>query len=229
MHTRLITNVLIGGITLSLALAGCKKNEKKDAPSQDETATKTEAPAKDETTTEAPAKDEAAAKDAASVGEAETRPEGVVAEAKITAASGSEVAGVVYFSNEGDKVKIEWKLGGLTPGNHGFHVHEKGDCSAPDAKSAGGHFNPRKMDHGAPMDGARHVGDLGNVVADDKGMAEKSLILPKASISLTDGDEHNIIGRAVVVHGGEDDMDSQPSGNAGPRVGCGVITAVAAE
>jgi Cu-Zn family superoxide dismutase len=147
------------------------------------------------------------------------------ATATIAAASESKVAGTVTFTVSGETIKVEAKLTGLTPGDHGFHVHEKGDCSAPDAKSAGGHFNPGSVDHGAPGSEAHHTGDLGNIVADKDGVAEMSVDLPWTHLSLDASARNNIVGKAVIVHGGADDMKSQPSGNAGPRVGCGVIEA----
>ena len=223
--------VTLGSLSIVLALVACKKEEENPAPAKQNAAEKSEV----QTKTEPAAEPKTAAEEKPAVEPkptaepkptTEERPEGVVAEAKITSASGSKVEGIVYFSNEGDKVKIHSKIQGLTPGQHGFHVHETGDCSAPDAKSAGGHFNPAGMDHGAAMDGARHIGDLGNVLADEQGISDRSLELPNEYISIKDGDKHNVIGRAVVVHGGADDLDSQPSGNAGPRVGCGVIEAV---
>jgi Cu-Zn family superoxide dismutase len=145
------------------------------------------------------------------------------ATATIAPASESKVEGTVTFTKSGENIKVEAKLSGLTPGDHGFHVHETGDCSAPDAKSAGGHFNPASVDHGAPSEDVHHAGDLGNIVAGEDGSAEMSALLPITFLSLDPDAANNIVGRAVVVHGGADDMKSQPSGNAGPRVGCGVI------
>lgn len=145
------------------------------------------------------------------------------AEVTIAAASDSKVEGTVTFTQTDEGIKVEAKLSGLTPGDHGFHVHEKGDCSSPDAKSAGGHFNPGKVDHGAPGSAAHHTGDLGNIVAGEDGTAEMMVDLPKTHLSLDEDAINSIIGKAVIVHGGADDMKSQPSGNAGPRVGCGVV------
>ena len=132
---------------------------------------------------------------------------------------GSEAHGTVTFERMGAGIAIGAEIEGLTPGRHGFHIHELGDCSAPDATSAGGHFNPEGSRHGAPEDQERHVGDLGNVTANDSGAA---------GYKRTDGrvafeGPHSIIGRAVIVHAGEDDLHSQPTGAAGPRVACGVI------
>lgn len=147
---------------------------------------------------------------------------GRTATATLGAASGSGVSGTVTFSEEAGGVRIYAMLTGLAPGEHGFHVHETGDCSAPDASSAGGHFNPGGMDHGAPEADPRHAGDLGNIVADEAGNATYERV--DAHITLGDG-PNSIIGRAVVVHSEPDDMTSQPAGNAGARIACGVIVA----
>lgn len=110
---------------------------------------------------------------------------------------------------------------GLEPGTHGLHIHEHGDCSAPDGSSAGAHFAPDGDPHGAPRDAAdaHHAGDLGNVTATEGGMAEKRMTDDELSLTGTYG----VLGRAVVVHQGEDDLVSQPSGNSGDPVACGVI------
>ena len=132
---------------------------------------------------------------------------------------GNDVKGIVTFTREGNMIKVVADVSGLTPGKHGFHIHEFGDCSAPDGSSAGGHFNPTGMHHGAPTDMDRHVGDLGNIEADVNGNAHYEWSDSVISFSGI----KSIIGHAVVVHGGADDLKSQPSGAAGPRVACGVI------
>jgi superoxide dismutase, Cu-Zn family len=137
---------------------------------------------------------------------------------------GNDVHGTVTFTQEGDVVLVHAEITGLTPGKHGFHVHEKGDCSAPDGSSAGGHFNPTHKKHGAPTDEERHVGDLGNVVADKDGNATLDWRDPVIQLN----GPNSIVGKSVIVHGGADDLVSQPSGNAGPRVACGVIEAAGA-
>ena len=108
---------------------------------------------------------------------------------------------------------------GLSPGKHGFHMHEFGDCSSPDGTSAGGHYNPLSESHGGPEADHRHVGDLGNLVADKDGKAHYDRI--DSHLKLTG--PHSIIGLGVIVHAGEDDFASQPTGAAGGRVACGVI------
>jgi Cu-Zn family superoxide dismutase len=142
--------------------------------------------------------------------------------ATLAPASASNVAGSVSFSKVDGGVKVVADLTGLKPGEHGFHVHEFGDCSAPDAKSAGGHFNPHKMDHGGPDASPRHAGDLGNIVADDAGKAHYERV---DKLIALDGPD-SIIGHSVIVHEKADDLKTQPTGNAGARVACGVINAV---
>lgn len=134
-------------------------------------------------------------------------------------ASGSKVSGVVAFTQKDGYVEITGEVRGLTPGLHGFHVHEFGDVSALDGGSAGGHFNPTGMPHGGPDDAKRHVGDLGNIKADDSGRA---VIQMRDKLVQLHG-SHSVIGRTVVVHAKADDLKSQPSGDAGARVAFGVI------
>jgi superoxide dismutase, Cu-Zn family len=133
---------------------------------------------------------------------------------------GSKVNGTVTFTEVADGVEIHAEITGLTPGNHGFHVHEFGDCSAPDVSSAGGHFNPTNKPHAGPDDNERHVGDMGNVEADASGKARLEYV--DHHISLTN-DQQSAIGRSVVVHAKADDLKSQPAGDSGPRIACGVI------
>lgn len=132
---------------------------------------------------------------------------------------GSNVHGLVGFTEENGQVHITADVTGLTPGLHGFHIHEHGDCSAPDASSAGGHFNPYDQPHGRPDSGAAHAGDLGNLVADENGRAHYERVDHQLKLR----GENGIIGRSVIVHGGMDDLKSQPSGASGPRVACGVV------
>jgi Cu-Zn family superoxide dismutase len=131
----------------------------------------------------------------------------------------NKVTGTVTFSKVGLGVKMVADIKGLTPGAHGFHIHQFGDCSAPNADSAGGHFNPQAKKHGAPESMERHAGDFGNLIADGNGRAY--LERTDAVISLSGPD--SIIGRGIIVHEGSDDMMTQPTGNAGGRVACGVI------
>ena len=132
---------------------------------------------------------------------------------------GNKVQGTVTFTKETDGVRIVADLSGLTPGEHGFHVHEDGDCSSADGSSAGGHFNPEDQPHGAPDSEARHVGDFGNITADASGKAHYDRIDKDATL----GGKDSVIGHAVIVHAKADDLKSQPSGDAGSREACGVI------
>ncbi len=133
----------------------------------------------------------------------------------------NQVHGVVMFTKVKDGVKVVADIEGLSPGEHGFHIHELGDCTAPDGKSAGGHFNPEGTPHGAPTAPARHrhVGDLGNITAQKNGKAH----LEQFDSLLAFVGAHSIVGRGVIVHAGKDDLTSQPSGAAGSRVACGVV------
>jgi len=153
----------------------------------------------------------ALAKDAKAVAELESR-------------SGSTVTGKVTFTQHGGKVSMKVVVNGLTPGNHAIHLHDKGDCSAPDATSAGGHWNPSSEDHGKWAHAPFHHGDIGNLVADAKGKAELSM--ESELWTLGDGKPSDVVGHAVIVHAKEDDFTTQPTGNAGGRVACGVIQKV---
>lgn len=140
--------------------------------------------------------------------------------AKLNPTDGSQAAGTVTIERQEDGIRVSAEVEGLDENSrHGFHIHEFGDCTAGDATSAGGHFNPHGTDHGGPMDNVRHVGDMGNLETDENGVGRIDYIDPLLDF---EGPE-NIIGRAVVVHAGEDDMESQPTGEAGPRLACGVI------
>lgn len=143
------------------------------------------------------------------------------ATAQLQPTAGNTAAGTVSFTQKGDKVLVEADVTGLAPGEHGFHIHEKGDCSAPDATSAGGHFNPGGHPHGNPANPPHHSGDLPMLVADASGRAKLSVELD--SIALGAG-ASNIIGRGVIVHQKADDYQTQPTGNSGGRVACGVIS-----
>lgn len=143
------------------------------------------------------------------------------AAAALRPASGSQVVGAVRFVQLGDnRVRVLGEVTGHTPGRRGFHIHETGDCSAHDAMSAGGHFNPAKSKHGAsPTTG--HVGDLGNLTFDGAGRA--TIDMTVEGISTSSGAPNSIVGRALMVHMQEDDLQTDPTGNAGARAACGVI------
>lgn len=146
------------------------------------------------------------------------------ATAHLQPTSGNTASGDVSFTQKGDKVLVEADITGLTPGEHGFHIHEKGDCSAPDGTSAGGHFNPSGQAHGNPSSTPHHFGDMPMLTADASGHAKLSVEL--SSITLQQG-QGNIVGKAVIVHQKADDYQTQPTGNSGGRVACGVISATA--
>ena len=140
----------------------------------------------------------------------------------MNAKSGSNVDGTVKFKTMGvDGVMMTVALTGLEPGEHAIHIHETGDCSAADATSAGGHWNPTSENHGKWGDDAHHLGDIANLVANENGTANLSFTTDLWT--LTPGEENSINGKAVVVHAKADDFTSQPSGAAGARVACGVI------
>jgi Cu-Zn family superoxide dismutase len=147
---------------------------------------------------------------------------GPKATATLEPRSGSSVSGTVSFQAVGQKVRVEASIAGLTPGEHGFHVHEVGDCSAADASSAKGHFNPSTKAHGHHGGAERHAGDMPNLVADSSGKATLSAEMDL--LSLTEGPA-GILKRSVVIHADPDDYKSQPAGNSGKRVACGVIRA----
>jgi len=146
---------------------------------------------------------------------------GPQATAALRSASGSQVGGAVTFTQVGpNRVRASGEITGHQPGIKGFHIHEKGDCSAPDAMSAGGHFNPAKAKHG-PSPTAGHAGDMGNLTFDAYGKATFNMVLEGLSVSRDA--PNGIIGRAVVVHMQADDLKTDPTGNAGARAACGVI------
>jgi Cu-Zn family superoxide dismutase len=133
---------------------------------------------------------------------------------------GNDARGVIYFAQENGQVTIEGRIEGLEPGStHGFHIHEYGDTTAADGTAAGGHYNPEGHKHGLPPDQPRHAGDLGNITADDNGVASFKKTVANISIA---GVKNPIIGRGVIVHGKRDD-GGQPTGNAGARIAQGVV------
>lgn len=132
---------------------------------------------------------------------------------------GSKVKGTVTFTKTNDGIMVKAEIDGLTPGKHGFHIHEFGDCSAADGSSAGGHFNPENQEHAGPDAGMRHTGDMGNIEADQNGKAVLEYVDKEMSFT----GPSSIIGRGIIVHEKEDDLKTQPTGNAGGRLACGVI------
>lgn len=135
--------------------------------------------------------------------------------------AGNTASGMVWFIEQGDSVKVVADLEGLTPNAvQAIHIHQFGDETSGDGKSAGGHYNPEGYDHAGPETMMRHAGDLGNLTVDDMGKAHYDITVDNISIN---GDKNPILGRGVIIHKGTDDFTTQPTGNAGDRVGCGVI------
>lgn len=142
-----------------------------------------------------------------------------IAAAQLTGPSGA--SGAVTFTQEAEGVHVVAQVQGLPPGPHGFHLHAVGTCEGPDFKTAGDHFNPTNAPHGAPAAPAHHAGDFGNIEvgADGTGNADFTTTM----LTLGGGAGNDAIGKAVIVHADKDDLTSQPSGNAGARVACGVV------
>ena len=133
----------------------------------------------------------------------------------------SGLTGKAVFTQNGDNIKFVISVANVSPGEHAVHIHETGDCSAPDGKSAGGHWNPTGVAHGKWGEGEFHLGDIGNLTANAQGMGK--LELTTNLWEMNTGSDIDFVGKAIIVHADADDFVSQPSGNAGPRIGCGVI------
>ncbi|MEI9938811.1 MAG: superoxide dismutase family protein [Pseudomonadota bacterium] len=150
-------------------------------------------------------------------------PEPRMLQVKLEAKSGSKLSGSAMLMEVEGGVKVTLSVEGVTPGgDHGAHVHEKGDCSAPDGASAGGHFNPAGNEHALPTVAKRHLGDLGNLTIGKDGKGSLEITIPGAN--LKPGDPNSFAGKSIIVHAKKDD-GGQPTGNAGGRIGCGVIGA----
>lgn len=187
-------------IGLTVLLAACSREQPTGAPRQP-----------DETTA-APAEKTTAA---------EAAPEAV---AQIAPTQGNTVTGSLALAQSPQGVHISGTIQGLKPdAEFGFHVHEKGDCSAPDGSSAGGHFNPTQAQHGNPTGPSHHAGDMPNIKSNAEGMAQVDTT--EAGTSLHGDPGMDVMGKAIVVHESPDDYATQPSGNSGKRVACGVIAA----
>lgn len=146
---------------------------------------------------------------------------GPTATATLAPTAGNNAAGTVRFTQDGDKVRVAGEVRGLRPNaEHGFHVHEKGDCSSPDGNSAGGHYNPTGQPHGRADGGAHHAGDLPSVRADASGVARFSVDVRGISVGSGPAD---VVGKGLIVHRDPDDYRTQPTGNSGPRLACAVI------
>jgi Cu-Zn family superoxide dismutase len=148
-------------------------------------------------------------------------PQGPQAVATLRPTAGNTTTGTVRFVQSGDVVRVSGEVRGLKPGaDHGFHVHEKGDCSSPDGNSAGGHFNPDGKPHGRHGQGTHHAGDLPSLRADANGVA--SFSFESRTVKVGSG-AVDVVGRGLIVHRDPDDFTTQPTGNAGPRLACAVI------
>lgn len=142
---------------------------------------------------------------------------------EIASKSGSDISGQVVFTEENGEVTMVANIKGLAEGTHAIHIHETADCSSPDGKSAGGHWNPTFEPHGKwGSEKGYHKGDIGNFEANADGMAKISMTTNEWCIGCGD-EKKDILGHAIIVHDGVDDFTSQPSGAAGSRIGCGII------
>jgi Cu-Zn family superoxide dismutase len=144
------------------------------------------------------------------------------ATAQLAPTQGNTANGTLTLTADGETVRVSGTLQGLKPnGEFGFHIHEKGDCSAPDASSAGGHFNPTNAQHGDPQGTTHHGGDMLNAKSDAQGTAQVDAVA--SGVSLTTGQPDDVHGKAIVLHEKRDDYQTQPSGDSGKRIACGVI------
>ena len=143
------------------------------------------------------------------------------AEVRLAPTTGSQVhASVAFRQQPGQRIAVEVQATGLKPNQeHGFHVHEKGDCNSPDGSSAGGHFDPTAQPHG-PQDTAHHGGDMPSLKADATGNADVTFLIAG---TVRSGAATDLLGRAVIIHAQPDDYTTQPTGNSGARLACGVI------
>jgi Cu-Zn family superoxide dismutase len=135
--------------------------------------------------------------------------------------SDSELAGSAIFINEEGQITVQVSVELAPPGEHAVHIHEFGDCEAPDGSSAGGHWNPTGDDHGKWGTPPHHLGDIGNLVVGEEG--EGSLVLTTDRWTMGTGEDNDILEKSVIVHAAADDFTTQPTGAAGGRIGCGVI------
>ena len=141
--------------------------------------------------------------------------------ATIGSASDSSVTGMATFTQNGDQITLTIEIQGASPGIHAVHIHASGDCSAPDGTSAGGHWNPTDVAHGKWGVGEFHLGDIGNITVGEDGTGSIELTTDLWEIGT--GSDVDVVGKGIIVHAGADDFTSQPSGNAGARIGCGAI------
>lgn len=143
------------------------------------------------------------------------------ANAIISSSNDSGVTGTAVFTQNGDQITFTVEIQGASPGLHAVHIHEYGDCSAPDGTSAGGHWNPTDVAHGKWGVGEFHLGDIGNITVGEDGTGRFTLTTDLWEIGT--GSDVDVVGQSMIIHADADDFVSQPSGAAGPRIGCGVI------
>jgi len=209
--------LFVGSIVLSFVVAACAGQPAEPAAAPEAPAAPAE-PAAAAPSAAAPAAAPAAAAPAAAPAAAAAPLKSI--DVPLEAKSGSKLSGKAVLTETEGGVHVVLTLEGLEPGEHGAHVHEKGDCSAADGASAGGHFNPQSKDHGLPGAEKRHLGDLGNITIGKDGKGSLDITAPGANLKASD--PNSFVGRAIIVHAKKDD-GGQPTGNAGGRVGCGVI------
>lgn len=204
---------LFFAIALALGVTGCDRQ----TPSQPEPPAPTAAAPAATPPPPAPAAPVAAPTTPAASALAQARVE--LKPTQNNTASGSLV---LEADGAGPGVRVHGTIQGLSPNStHGFHIHETGDCSAPDGASAGGHFNPDGKPHGDPAGEEHHVGDIFAVTADANGVGQVDARADRATLG--DGAATDVLGKAVIVHAKADDYKTQPTGDAGGRIACGVI------
>ncbi|MET3575585.1 superoxide dismutase family protein [Bhargavaea ullalensis] len=210
--------ILMAGGLLAALLAGCgdKDAGTADDPAKEDPAV-TDEQTTDEGTGETDATDEGTETDAAVDGAEEVN-------VPLKDADGAEVANAVLSENEDGTVHVDLAVKNLPPGKHAFHIHEKGMCEAPDFESAGGHYNPEDKEHGKDSENGSHAGDFDNIEVGEDGTA--NVQFDTDQVTLKEGEDNSVFtdeGTALVIHADEDDYKSQPSGDAGDRIACGVI------
>jgi Cu-Zn family superoxide dismutase len=225
MFRRLVASLVVAG----LAVAGCQKSgdlsQADNSPPKAKTPM-TDAPSRADESRAAPVHDPAKHAAPHDAGQENARKIAVAnlapSKAATTQPTLNNVTGTVTFTQVGDKVEIVAEVRGLKPNSkHGFHIHEKGDLSAPDLTSAGGHFNPGGHPHGGPATSPVHEGDMGNLQSNAEGVATLRITLD--NISVGTGQPNDVVGKAVIVHEKADDLKSQPTGDSGGRVAGGII------
>jgi Cu-Zn family superoxide dismutase len=205
---KLGVKIAIVGVWSVLALLGCASSqESPETPANPEPAANAEAASPEALPAEQqpPAGTSAAAK---------------TVDVAFQSKSGSKLTGSATLTETPEGVKVALAVDNVAPGDHGAHVHEKGDCSSPDGESAGGHFNPSAQPHALPSQSPRHLGDLGNITVGSDGKGTLEIVA--ADANLEDGDPSSFLGRAIIIHEKKDD-GGQPTGNAGGRIGCAEI------